>query len=42
MRILLVTGKAASKFVEEYASRSGVDFEVYVMPHEVAALIPPR
>jgi dihydropteroate synthase-like protein len=42
MRILLVTGKAASKLVEEYASRSGVDFEVYVMPHEVAALIPPR
>jgi dihydropteroate synthase-like protein len=42
MRILLVTGKAASKIVEEYASRSGVNFEVYVMPHEVAALIPPR
>ena len=42
MRVLLVTGRAASKIVEEYASRSGVDFEVYVMPHEVAALIPPR
>jgi dihydropteroate synthase-like protein len=42
MRILLVTGRAASKTVEEYASRSSVDFEVYVMPHEVAALIPPR
>ncbi len=38
----MVTGRAASKIVEEYASRSGVDFEVYVMPHEVAALIPPR
>ncbi|MEM4576057.1 MAG: dihydropteroate synthase-like protein [Candidatus Nezhaarchaeales archaeon] len=42
MKVLLVTGKAASKIVEEYASKSGVDFEVYVMPHEVAALIPPR
>ncbi len=38
----MVTGRAASKIVEEYASRSGVDFEVYVMPHEVAALIPSR
>ena len=38
----MVTGRAASKLVEEYASRSGADFEVYVMPHEVAALIPPR
>ena len=42
MRVLLVTGKAASKLVEEYASKSGVDFEVYVMPYEVAALIPPH
>ena len=42
MRVLLVTGKAASKIVEEYASKSGVDFEVYVMPYEVAALIPPH
>lgn len=41
MRVLLVTGRAASKIVEEYASKSGVDFEVYVMPYEVAALIPP-
>jgi len=42
MRVLLVTGRAASKIVEEYASRSGADFEVYVMPYEVAALMPPR
>ncbi|MEM2213643.1 MAG: dihydropteroate synthase-like protein [Candidatus Nezhaarchaeales archaeon] len=41
MKVLLVTGRAASKIVEEYASKSGVDFEVYVMSHEVAALIPP-
>lgn len=40
--MLLVTGKAAFKIVEEHASKSGVDFEVYVMPHEVAALIPIR
>lgn len=37
----MVTGRAASKIVEEYASKSGIDFEVYVMPYEVAALIPP-
>ena len=41
MRVLLVTSRAASKIVEEYAEKSGVDFEVYVMPFEVAALIPP-
>ena len=42
MKILLITGKLAEKTVREYAKKSGINFEVKVMPIEVAAFITPE